>query len=82
MSSWEAAESTSQGQDHVLHHTRGFGVALGVLVNYLSSEYGNTFELGTLITFFYHTNVLLFYFNTTVSRVDYYVLYLNTLSPF
>jgi hypothetical protein len=52
MSSWEAAESTSQGQDHVLHHTRGFGVALGVLVNYLSSEYGNTFELGTLITFF------------------------------
>jgi hypothetical protein len=52
MSSWEVAESTPQGQDHVLHHTRGFGVALGVLVNYLSSEYGNTFELGTLITFF------------------------------
>ncbi|KAK3142681.1 hypothetical protein QOZ80_4BG0349890 [Eleusine coracana subsp. coracana] len=48
ISSWEVAASTSEGQNHGLHHTRGFGVALDVLANYLSSEYGNTFELARI----------------------------------
>uniref|UniRef100_A0A0A9EIA0 Uncharacterized protein n=1 Tax=Arundo donax TaxID=35708 RepID=A0A0A9EIA0_ARUDO len=51
MSSWEVAANASGGQDHLLHHTRGFGVALDVLVNYLSSEYGNTFELARIFAF-------------------------------
>ncbi|TVU14632.1 hypothetical protein EJB05_38110 [Eragrostis curvula] len=51
MSSWEVAASTSEGQDHVLHHTRGFGIALDVLVNYLSSEHGNAFELARIFAF-------------------------------
>jgi hypothetical protein len=49
MSSWEVAANAHEGQDHVLHHVRGFGVALDVLINYLSSEYGNAFELGMLM---------------------------------
>ena len=40
------ATTASQVQDHALHHTRGFGVAMDALVNYLSVEYGTTFELG------------------------------------
>jgi hypothetical protein len=40
------AATASQVQDHALHHTRGFGVALDALVNYLSVEYETTFELG------------------------------------
>nr|CAB3484460.1 unnamed protein product [Digitaria exilis] len=51
MSSWDVAANTVEGQDHVLHHTRGFGVALDVLVNYLGSEYGNTFELARIFAF-------------------------------
>ncbi|KAK3144834.1 hypothetical protein QOZ80_4AG0318480 [Eleusine coracana subsp. coracana] len=51
ISSWEVAASTSEGQNHGLHHTRGFGVALDVLANYLSSEYGNTFELARIFAF-------------------------------
>ncbi|XP_062225579.1 protein transport protein SEC23 D-like [Phragmites australis] len=51
MCSWEVAANTSEGQDHVLHHARGFGVALDVLVNYLSLEYGNAFELARIFAF-------------------------------
>jgi hypothetical protein len=40
------AATASQVQDHASHHTRGFGVALDALVNYLSVEYETTFELG------------------------------------
>jgi hypothetical protein len=76
MSSWEVVESTSQGHDNVLHHTRGFGAALDVLVNYLNSEYGNTFELGMLITFF--TTLI---FCCSISKVDYRVLYLIFYLP-
>jgi len=50
MSSWDVAANAAEGQNHALHHTRGFGVALDVLVNYLASEYGNAFELGKLMT--------------------------------
>lgn len=49
MSSWEVAANAHEGQDHALHSVRGFGVALDVLINYLSSEYGNAFELGMLM---------------------------------
>ncbi|CAD6263828.1 unnamed protein product [Miscanthus lutarioriparius] len=51
MSSWEVAANAHEGQDHVLHHVRGFGVALDVLINYLSSEYGNAFELARIFAF-------------------------------
>ncbi|AQK43588.1 sec23/sec24 transport family protein [Zea mays] len=51
MSSWEVAANAHDGQDHVLHHIRGFGVALDVLINYLSSEYGNAFELARIFAF-------------------------------
>jgi len=51
MSSWDVAANAAEGQDHVLHHTRGFGVALDVLVNYLASEYGNAFELARIFAF-------------------------------
>jgi len=51
MSSWEMATTVSQVQDHALHHTRGFGVALDALVNYLSVEYGTTFELARIFVF-------------------------------
>ncbi|CAN6270287.1 unnamed protein product [Urochloa humidicola] len=51
ISSWDITANTTEGQDHVLHHTRGFGVALNVLVNYLSSEYGNSFELARIFAF-------------------------------
>ncbi|XP_066348287.1 protein transport protein SEC23 D-like [Miscanthus floridulus] len=51
MSSWEVAANAHDGQDHVLHHVRGFGVALDVLINYLSSEYGNAFELARIFAF-------------------------------
>ena len=46
IASWERATTASQVQDHALHHTRGFGVAIDALVNYLSVENGTTFELG------------------------------------
>uniref|UniRef100_A0ACD5UB86 Uncharacterized protein n=1 Tax=Avena sativa TaxID=4498 RepID=A0ACD5UB86_AVESA len=49
MSSWEMATTASEVQDHALHHTRGFGAALDALVNYLSVEYGTTFELGIAV---------------------------------
>lgn len=32
--------------DNVLHGGRGFGSAMESLINYLGSEYGNTFALG------------------------------------
>ncbi|XP_062183947.1 protein transport protein SEC23 D-like [Phragmites australis] len=52
MSSWEVAANTSEEHDHVLHQTtRGFGVALDALVNYLSLEYGNAFELARIFAF-------------------------------
>ncbi|RLM66017.1 protein transport protein Sec24C-like [Panicum miliaceum] len=51
VSSWDVAANAAEGQDHVLHHTRGFGVALDVLVNYLGSEYGNAFELARIFVF-------------------------------
>jgi len=51
MSSWDVAANAAEGQDHALHHTRGFGVALDVLVNYLASEYGNAFELARIFAF-------------------------------
>ncbi|KAL6885911.1 hypothetical protein ACP4OV_010172 [Aristida adscensionis] len=51
MSSWEVTANTSEGHDHVLHQTRGFGVALDILVKYLSSEYGNAFGLARIFAF-------------------------------
>jgi hypothetical protein len=60
VSSWDVAANAAEGQDHVLHHTRGFGVALDVLVNYLGSEYGNAFELGNDLT-----TLMLFCFKTS-----------------
>lgn len=51
ISSWEMATNTSQVEDHALHHTRGFGVAMDALVNYLSVEYGTTFELARIFVF-------------------------------
>ncbi|XP_051217224.1 protein transport protein SEC23 D [Lolium perenne] len=51
VSSWEMAATASQVQDHASHHTRGFGVALDALVNYLSVEYETTFELARIFVF-------------------------------
>ncbi|VAH32209.1 protein transport protein Sec24B-like [Triticum dicoccoides] len=51
IASWERATTASQVQDHALHHTRGFGVAIDALVNYLSVENGTTFELARIFAF-------------------------------
>lgn len=44
--SWERSTAAGQGLDGVLLGGRGFGVAMEALLNYLGSEYGNTFALG------------------------------------
>lgn len=46
--SWERTTAAGQGIDGVLLGGRGFGVAMDALFNYLSSEYGSTFALGTI----------------------------------
>lgn len=45
--------NTPSGQDHdgVFIGGRGFGVAMDALINYLSSEYGNTFALARVFAF-------------------------------
>lgn len=45
--SWERSTAAGQGLDGVLLGGRGFGVAMEALLNYLGSEYGNTYALGS-----------------------------------
>ncbi|CAI9105648.1 OLC1v1004624C1 [Oldenlandia corymbosa var. corymbosa] len=49
--SWERTTAAGQGLDGVLLGGRGFGVAMDALLNYLGSEYGNTFALGRIFAF-------------------------------
>ncbi|KAJ4980050.1 hypothetical protein NE237_010830 [Protea cynaroides] len=49
--SWERTTSAGQGLDGVLLGGRGFGVAMEALINYLGSEYGNTFALARIFAF-------------------------------
>ncbi|XP_027105957.2 protein transport protein SEC23 D-like [Coffea arabica] len=49
--SWERTTAAGQGVDGVLLGGRGFGVAMEALLNYLGSEYGNTFALGRIFAF-------------------------------
>lgn len=49
--SWERTTAAGQGLDGVVLGGRGFGVAMEALVNYLGSEYGNTFALARVFAF-------------------------------
>ncbi|XP_042476596.1 protein transport protein SEC24-1-like [Macadamia integrifolia] len=49
--SWERTTAAGQGLDGVLLGGRGFGVAMESLINYLGSEYGNTFALARIFAF-------------------------------
>ncbi|KAF5751720.1 Sec23/sec24 transport family protein isoform 1 [Tripterygium wilfordii] len=49
--SWERTTGAGQGLDGVLMGGRGFGVAMEALLNYLGSEYGNTFALARVFAF-------------------------------
>lgn len=49
--SWERNTGSGQGLDGVLLGGRGFGVAMEALLNYLGSEYGNTFALARIFAF-------------------------------
>ncbi|KAF6169184.1 hypothetical protein GIB67_013614 [Kingdonia uniflora] len=49
--SWERTTAAGQGLDGVLLGGRGFGVAMEALLNYLGSEYGNTFALARVFAF-------------------------------
>ncbi|KAL6499741.1 Protein transport protein S23 D [Orobanche gracilis] len=49
--SWERTTAAGQGVDGVLLGGRGFGVAIGALLKYLGSEYGNTFALARVFAF-------------------------------
>ncbi|KAL6841473.1 hypothetical protein ACP4OV_028616 [Aristida adscensionis] len=46
-SSWERGAASGQEEDTVLLGGRGFGTAMSALIDYLSSEYGSTFALGS-----------------------------------
>ena len=47
MTSWERSTAANQPLDGVLLAGRGFGASMEALFNYLGSEYGTTFALGT-----------------------------------
>ncbi|XP_072970567.1 protein transport protein SEC23 D-like isoform X2 [Typha angustifolia] len=49
--SWERTTAAGQALDGILLSGRGFGVAMDALINYLSSEYGNTFALARIFAF-------------------------------
>ncbi|XP_078433788.1 sec23/sec24 transport family protein [Wolffia australiana] len=49
--SWERTTAAGQGLDGVFLGGRGFGVAMEALVNYLGSEYGNTYALARVFAF-------------------------------
>ncbi|XP_068656733.1 protein transport protein SEC23 D-like isoform X4 [Aristolochia californica] len=49
--SWERTTAAGQGLDGILLGGRGFGAAMEALINYLGSEYGNTFALARVFTF-------------------------------
>ncbi|XP_058088597.1 protein transport protein SEC23 D [Magnolia sinica] len=49
--SWERTTAAGQEMDGVLLGGRGFGVAMEALLNYLGSEYGNTFALARVFAF-------------------------------
>lgn len=49
--SWERASAAGQGLDGVLLGGRGFGAAMEALLNYLGSEYGNTYALARIFAF-------------------------------
>ncbi|KAL4183100.1 hypothetical protein AMTRI_Chr11g96520 [Amborella trichopoda] len=49
--SWERTTGAGQALDGVLLGGRGFGVAMDALINYLASEYGNTFALARVFAF-------------------------------
>ncbi|XP_068640152.1 protein transport protein SEC23 D-like isoform X1 [Aristolochia californica] len=49
--SWERTIAAGQGLDGILLGGRGFGAAMEALINYLGSEYGNTFALARVFTF-------------------------------
>ncbi|KAI5666732.1 hypothetical protein M9H77_16585 [Catharanthus roseus] len=49
--SWERSTAAGQGLDGVLLGGRGFGVAMEALLNYLGSEYGNTYALARIFAF-------------------------------
>ncbi|KAL5710636.1 Protein transport protein S23 D [Ranunculus cassubicifolius] len=48
--SWERT-AAGQGLDGLMLGGRGFGLAMGGLINYLGSEYGNTFALARIFAF-------------------------------
>ncbi|XP_042511224.1 protein transport protein SEC24-like isoform X2 [Macadamia integrifolia] len=49
--SWERTTAAVQGLDGYSLGGRGFGVAMEALINYLGSEYGNTFALARIFAF-------------------------------
>ncbi|XP_043701372.1 protein transport protein SEC24-1 [Telopea speciosissima] len=49
--SWERTTAAGQGLDGVFLGGRGFGVAMESIINYLGSEYGNTFALARIFAF-------------------------------
>ncbi|CAA2959279.1 transport SEC24 [Olea europaea subsp. europaea] len=49
--SWERTTAAGQGLDGVLLGGRGFGVAMEAILNYLGSEYGNTYALARVFAF-------------------------------
>ncbi|PIA28240.1 hypothetical protein AQUCO_07200115v1 [Aquilegia coerulea] len=49
--SWERTTAAGQGHDGMLLGGRGFGLAMDGLINYLGSEYGNTFALARIFAF-------------------------------
>lgn len=49
--SWERTTAAGQGLDGLLLGGRGFGLAMGGLIDYLASEYGNTFALARIFAF-------------------------------
>ncbi|KAG9149093.1 hypothetical protein Leryth_010689 [Lithospermum erythrorhizon] len=48
---WERSTSPGQATDGFMLGGRGFGVAIEALLNYLGSEYGNTFALARIFAF-------------------------------
>lgn len=50
-SSWERASAGGRELDGVLLGGRGFGSAMEALINYLGSEYGNTYALARVFAF-------------------------------
>ncbi|KAI4334227.1 hypothetical protein L6164_018943 [Bauhinia variegata] len=49
--SWERTTAAGHGLDSDLMGGRGFGVAMEALLNYLGSEYGNTFAVARVFAF-------------------------------